>query len=249
LGYLLNKLSDTTIHSLTRQACAAYIGSFVSRATFITPEKIKDTLSVLVGRIHDYLDKLGSSVRPDAEIHGLFYSICQAIFYIICFHRNTLFQGVAGRNFFERLDFDRIASSHLNPFKFCLPTIVMEFSKISSSMGLDTCSHVAKQNESIILPTRSTLGGVNQMDSFFPFDPYLLKNSAKYINNVYRIWEQVKEPEKEVEVEVDVEAEQEEVESVEEFSEHRLSGSIQAMSITPVKPLDLEFHFQNSLEV
>jgi len=36
--------------------------------------------------------------------------------------------------------------------------------------------------------TKSSFGGSNQLEMFFPFDPYLLKHSAKYITDLYVKW-------------------------------------------------------------
>jgi RNA polymerase I-specific transcription initiation factor RRN3 len=45
-----------------------------------------------------------------------------------------------------------------------------------------------KANEKVVLPTKSSFGGSNQLDMFFPFDPYLLKHSSKYITALYTQW-------------------------------------------------------------
>lgn len=71
--------------------------------------------------------------------------------------------------------------------QLCAPTVVTEFIKVTTDM-LPSCTQVLERNKRIVLPTRSAFGNVNQLDSFFPFDPYLLRHSSKHIASIYQTW-------------------------------------------------------------
>ncbi|XP_041134119.1 protein N-terminal asparagine amidohydrolase-like isoform X2 [Polyodon spathula] len=60
------------------------------------------------------------------------------------------------------------------------------------------CYAIIERNNRQLLPVvKSSLGGdsvttnSNPLDSFFPFDPYLLKRSGKMIQPIYQVWEEV----------------------------------------------------------
>ena len=47
-----------------------------------------------------------------------------------------------------------------------------------------------EENQNIVVPLRGGYGGVNYLENnFFPFDPYLLRRSEKYIVPIYQKWE------------------------------------------------------------
>jgi len=184
---LCAKLADNNCPSLLRQSATAYIGSFIGRANFMRPDVIKKVIIFLKNWIHQYLD-LYSDSPPDCERHGIFYSITQSLLYIFCFKHTELEEMPNGMKFLQDLDFYRIAISKLNPLKLILPTVVREFSMICTRLGLVDCWPIIQQNRSIILPTKTSFGGSNELDSFFPFDPFLLKQSSRHFKNSYSFW-------------------------------------------------------------
>jgi len=188
--YLVEKLMDVGHHSLTRSTCVAYLGSFLARSIMVPPLLIQDTLRILGGWVYRYASQHMDAV-PDAEMHRLFYAVCQAIFYVFCFKYQELSLGTPeGNAFFQSLGIDDIIQSRLNPLKLCAATVVAEFVKITVNLFglLPSYSIVVEHNKSIVLPTKSVYGNANQLDSFFPFDPYLLRHSSKHINSIYQTW-------------------------------------------------------------
>jgi len=242
LDFLQGRLFDSKNHTLTRQTCSAYVGSFISRAKFISIHSIRSTLTDMMKWAHVYV-KNAQKPTPDADLHGLFYSVCQSIFYIICFHHEQLFSEHDGREYFHKLQLERITSSPLNPLKFAIPAVVNEFGRICGMLGLLACCETIEQNKGLVIPTRGLLGGNNQLDSFFPFDPYLLRKSSKRIKPIYNEW-QASEPEQSVSQEI---AEYEELEeSDDESPSSSLGSDLKSMSLTPVvSTLDHMFHFRN----
>jgi RNA polymerase I-specific transcription initiation factor RRN3 len=106
--------SSTTanIHLLTpevtRAAAASYIGSFVSRATFVDREGTRRVIGVLCEFLKAHLEGVEQAVRdgvfgfdPSASSmlasgqHLVFYSVTQAVFLIFCFRwRDLMVDGV-----------------------------------------------------------------------------------------------------------------------------------------------------------
>eukprot|EP00977_Amphora_coffeiformis_P004963 scaffold1058_cov163-Amphora_coffeaeformis.AAC.3 len=109
---------------------------------------------------------------------------------------------------------ERLCKHELNPLKYCLESVRVEFlqlaeaeqwlsdnvrqSIISQSMKVTS----PKRKRKSLISTPATLererlkGGVgglgqgsNPLDSFFPFDPYLLRHSHDFIEPFYRHWQ------------------------------------------------------------
>ena len=99
--------------------------------------------------------------------------------------------------------------SKLNPLKVCSPAIVNEFAKIANHLNLIYVYHLLELNKrlrlsqytgslerdgSYNLPERETaLSGrkdesYQQLDEYFPFDPYHLPRSKRWIEGDYREW-------------------------------------------------------------
>lgn len=99
----------------------------------------------------------------------------------------------------------------LNPLKICSPAIVTEFARISNHLGVVFVIHllesnkrvrpsqftssVASQSSAYNQPERETALSARKdneslqlLDGFFPFDPYHLPISKRWIVNDYREW-------------------------------------------------------------
>lgn len=63
-----------------------------------------------------------------------------------------------------------------------------EFSRISLEIGLGDWGKLIEQNNYIVLPSTSSFGGSNHLDTFFPFDPYLLRTSSAHFDGLYQHW-------------------------------------------------------------
>ncbi|MCJ1286677.1 hypothetical protein MMC26_006023 [Xylographa opegraphella] len=99
--------------------------------------------------------------------------------------------------------------SKLNPLKVCSPAIVNEFAKIANHLGIVYVFHLLETNKRLRLsqfsgpasqdltfgiPERETaLSGrkderYQQLDEYFPFDPYHLPRSKRWVEGDYREW-------------------------------------------------------------
>ncbi|XP_077840092.1 RNA polymerase I-specific transcription initiation factor RRN3 isoform X1 [Macaca mulatta] len=200
LEHLWKKLQDPSNPAIIRQAAGNYIGSFLARAKFIPLITVKSCLDLLVNWLHIYLNNQDSGTKAfcDVALHGPFYSACQAVFYTFVFRHKQLLSGnlKEGLRYLQSLNFERIVMSQLNPLKVCLPSVVNFFAAITNKYQLVFCYTIIERNNRQMLPViRSTAGGdsvqtcTNPLDTFFPFDPCVLKRSKKFIDPIYQIWE------------------------------------------------------------
>eukprot|EP01116_Phalansterium_solitarium_P015206 TRINITY_DN3340_c0_g1_i2.p1 TRINITY_DN3340_c0_g1~~TRINITY_DN3340_c0_g1_i2.p1 ORF type:complete len:800 (-),score=319.88 TRINITY_DN3340_c0_g1_i2:184-2583(-) len=223
-------VSSSTL--LTRQACAAYLASFVARAVYVTPPLVKSTLSVLIGWLAGYMQQYDdyrqlqlahlqqlqlmqqqqrlasaasarrspppvSMAPPDPHQHSLFYAVCQAVLYIAVFHW-SLFVGddtaLLGGGYFERVGFDRVLASDFHPLQHCLGGVVSEFVRRCQQAGWLWCARALDNDRRLVLASRSGAAGISggrrrALEAFFPFDPYLLRDSSRFITQLYRAWQ------------------------------------------------------------
>lgn len=207
IDYLWKKVQNLNLPSVIRQVCASYIGSFLARAQYITINAVKDVLDIMTNWLHKYINSQSENAQfcVDTIIHGTFYSVCQTVFYIFIFHHKELIE-TKGMKYIRKLNFDRIINCRLNPLKVCTPAVVTNFAKITKNYQIVYCYTIIEQNNRSIIPVvaRTSCGimqsiNITKLDSYFPFDPYILKNSGKKIELLFRHYEQLKEEHNEIE--------------------------------------------------
>ncbi|KAI3894246.1 hypothetical protein MKX03_021836 [Papaver bracteatum] len=77
----------------------------------------------------------------------------------------------------------------LDPLKVCLPSFVEEFLQQAKAASLFTASeHFLFKN---LLKSSEAFGGAAKLDMFFPFDPFLLKKSDRFIKPIFLYWSNV----------------------------------------------------------
>uniref|UniRef100_A0A7N6AAD4 RRN3 homolog, RNA polymerase I transcription factor n=1 Tax=Anabas testudineus TaxID=64144 RepID=A0A7N6AAD4_ANATE len=187
LDHLWKFLQNMSQPAVLRQAAAGYLGSFLARAKFIPVLTVQACLDLLVSWIHHYIDNQDSSGKQvccDVSLHGPFYTTCQAVFYTLIFRHRAILENnlKTGLAYLQRLNLERIVMCQLNPLKVCLPSVTNMFAAITRKYQVVFCYTVIERNNRNGLPVlRSSAGGdnmtanTNPLDSFFPFDPYLLK--------------------------------------------------------------------------
>ncbi|XP_021506488.1 RNA polymerase I-specific transcription initiation factor RRN3 isoform X1 [Meriones unguiculatus] len=251
LEHLWKKLQDPNNPAIIRQAASNYIGSFLARAKYVPLITVKSCLDLLVNWLHMYLDNQDSGAKAfcDVALHGPFYSACQAVFYIFVFRHKQLLSGnlKEGLQYLQSLNFERIVLSQLNPLKICLPSVVNFFAAVTNKYQLVFCYTIMERNSRQMLPViRSTAGGdsvqtcTNPLDTFFPFDPCVLKRSKKFIDPIYQIWEDMSAEE----LQVFKKATKEDV--VEDEDDDFLKGEVpQSDTVIGLTPSSLDTHFRS----
>ena len=192
------KVHDPNIPVILRQTAAAYIGSLIARAKFIPVETVKTCLRLFSEWIHNYINLLESYIYPDLHRHATFYSVCQTLFYVFIFRHKQLMDDPDWRNFVRKLSLDRIVTCRLNPLNFCLGTVVDMFARVTRMHEIVFCYTIIEHNRRMQLPGSDSIDSTdakarNILDSFFPFDPYLLRKSSKFITPIYQEWEGIED--------------------------------------------------------
>ncbi|XP_072550304.1 RNA polymerase I-specific transcription initiation factor RRN3 [Salminus brasiliensis] len=201
LDHLWKFLQSPSQPPVLRQAAAGYMGSFLARAKFLPIATVRACLDLLVPWLHLYIDSQdsGSKAFCDVSLHGPFYSTCQAVFYTLIFRHRAILEGnmKKGLAYLQSLNLERIVMCQLNPLKVCLPAVTNMFAAITRKYQLVFCYTIIERNNRQQLPIiRSSVGGdslstnTNPLDTFFPFDPYLLKRSGRLFESIYQVWEE-----------------------------------------------------------
>ncbi|EIN10498.1 RNA polymerase I-specific transcription initiation factor RRN3 [Punctularia strigosozonata HHB-11173 SS5] len=106
----------------------------------------------------------------------------------------------------------RVVQSSLNPLKVCSSTVVMQFARVAHATNFVYCYSIIEANKRAEYNTNTTaptsMDGrrlhvhrrhsdvlsdplTAELNTFFPFDPYNLPKSSRYIQGVYREWDSV----------------------------------------------------------
>ncbi|XP_061568509.1 RNA polymerase I-specific transcription initiation factor RRN3 isoform X2 [Cololabis saira] len=207
LDHLWKILQNPSEPPVIRQAAVGYLGSFLARAKFIPLLTVRACLDLLVSWIHHYIDgqdNSGKQVCCDISQHGPFYAACQAVFYTLIFRHRAILEAdmKKGLEYLQSLNLERVVTCQLNPLKVCLPSVTTMFAAITRKYQVVFCYTIIERNNRNTLPVvRNSAGGdssttnTNPLDSFFPFDPYLLKRSGQVIEPLHQVWEELEDTE------------------------------------------------------
>ncbi|KAI0230182.1 RNA polymerase I-specific transcription initiation factor RRN3 [Lamellibrachia satsuma] len=196
LDYLWKKLQNPNTQVVFRQAAVAYIASFLARAKHVNISTVRVCLDLMAAWAHRYITEASytSSSNNDMSHHATFYSVCQAIFYVVTFRHKELLSTKQGYKHCQRLNLQTIVTARLNPLRMCLAIIAKTFASITRMHQLAFCDTILERNRRTMFPTSADGAGVsvsNPLDAFFPFDPYLLNRSGRYVVPLYREYDGV----------------------------------------------------------
>ncbi|KAI9297522.1 RNA polymerase I-specific transcription initiation factor RRN3 [Neoconidiobolus thromboides FSU 785] len=191
LGDLFKSLFSEQIPQVTRIASAAYIGSFIARAKFCEDSYVCTTTQMLTEWLTWHLEAQGPNATLDPNRHAIFYAATQAALYIFCF-RWKLFILNETIDSTERWHpavtvLRHIINSKLNPLKVCNEIVVEQFSNLSHQLNFMYCYPIIENNRKLYLPIN--LQGTIDKEGFFPFDPFKLTKSKRFILPLYVEWE------------------------------------------------------------
>ncbi|CAH8391498.1 unnamed protein product [Eruca vesicaria subsp. sativa] len=220
-------------------SAVAYLASYLARGKFLPVSYVATMLKRLVDECADYCRTCNDDIRPDA--HQLFYSGCQAIMYVLCFRMRSILDVPRFRS--ELIPLESILMHKLNPLMVCLPSVVGEFLRKAKAGGMFVVSDSFIFDDLLESELSRAFGGFERLDTFFPFDPCLLKSSNSFISPNFIYWSMVKqddEEEEEDDAEIIVNGDEESDEEEEE--EGDLDYALNKMSITP------KHSFKNKME-
>lgn len=177
---------------ISRMSAVSYVGSYLSRARFISADTVVGILKRLVDWCVDYCDlqnNRGTVAKPN---HQIFYASCQAVMYVLCFRLRSIMDYPNLKSQLFHMPFGYILTHPLEPLKVCLPSIVNEFLRQAKAARLFNASVDSAFEDALESDLSRTFGGFNRLDMFFPFDPYLLKESDRYMRPNFEFWSMVK---------------------------------------------------------
>nr|CAD7262599.1 unnamed protein product [Timema shepardi] len=202
-------LGEAFLNALWRKVTSPHVPPVIRQAA---ASVLKFTLAEMAAWIHKYIQSQDSleCANSDIRVHTVFYSVCQALFYVVAFRHGDLVQSKKDLTFMQSLNMAQIVTCRLNPLRVCLPVVVRNFAAVTRTYQLAYCYTIIEHNSRNSMPiihtddkgvaiARSTVF----LDTFFPFDPYLLEKqvdmisfakltsvSSKDISPFYREYEQ-----------------------------------------------------------
>ncbi|XP_044732243.1 RNA polymerase I-specific transcription initiation factor RRN3 [Chrysoperla carnea] len=193
ISLLWKKISNLSLAVVHRQSAVAYLASFLARAAYISLGTLQTSIKLISDWLHSYIGNQDGleSMHADARVHTVFYSVCQALFYVVAFRHKDLIQSRKSLTFLQSLNLSKIVTCRLNPLRFCVQPVVQNFAAITRTYQLVYCyaiiEHNARNSQKIMYRDRN--GQLTKMNvclqSFFPFDPYLLVRSKQKIEPLY----------------------------------------------------------------
>jgi len=146
------------------------------------------------------------ALRLDPELPALpplavFRALLQAACYTLVFRASTLRARAGGLEFLRSLAWGRLAAHPLDPLAHCAPAVSREFIRTAYALRLASAEELQASAawEGGGSPVKSKEGSsgvageaaeipAHLLDSFFPFDPFLLRSSSRFISPLYRSW-------------------------------------------------------------
>lgn len=139
-NFLLRQVSNEQVHAEARIASAAYIASFLARASFVPLSTVLPPLHELLRWAEqyqvDFAVKLGGApAKLDVALHGVFYAVMQGCLYLLCYKNAALSKPeVAHERDLLGVLVGRIVAGRLNPLKFCQDAVLIEFERCAPDL-------------------------------------------------------------------------------------------------------------------
>lgn len=188
LDWLWKKTTDPNIPAVLRHMSVSYIASLVATASFVSPGLVKVIQSKLAKWIHNYIDMQESLeyVSDDPRDHPVFYSVCQALFFIVTVRHKDFIDTKSNMMCLQELDLPKIITCKLNPLKSCQANIVHSFADVSRMYQLAYCYTIIENNARNHLPIiHDNISLDSLLDSYLPFSMYTLSRSGKRLTSLF----------------------------------------------------------------
>nr|AEE63061.1 unknown [Dendroctonus ponderosae] len=198
LSHLWKKVCNPNVAAVLRQTAITYIASLVARGQFVSLVVLKGTMQQMADWIHSYMKNQDGleCVNSDLRVHSVFYSVCQALFYLLAFRHKDLVESKKNVVFLQSLQLGKMVTNRLNPLRVCHQAVVQSFAAVARKYQLAYCYTVIDHNSRNSMPTiyqdekGSRIVSDNLLCDYYPFDPYVLVRSGKRIQPHYRDYEE-----------------------------------------------------------
>lgn len=189
LEFLWSKIKDPNESAVIRTSAVGYIASFLARSKVLPIEVLKNYLRDLCDWAHQYIQR-SDQYRANGSLKAnlVFFSVCQSIFYVIAFRSRDLTADKKGLLFLQSLQLSALVTCNFNPLRVCLPAVATAFAGVTRAYQLAYCHAILERNARRKLATvyaNEKATPEETLDTFFPFDPYLLKISSRRIQPTY----------------------------------------------------------------
>jgi RNA polymerase I-specific transcription initiation factor RRN3 len=141
---------------------------------------------------------MSSAILIDPSLHQLFYSAVQGALYVFCYAHAKLVaankaRGIEPHNLMSSLGFSAVVSCPLAPLRICNRAVVSEFEALWNRYAGDILGPLVQPQRStspqfVVRSPAPASGQAYTLDAFFPFDPYILRSSARHIDPLYTTW-------------------------------------------------------------
>ncbi|KAF4521836.1 hypothetical protein B566_EDAN003710 [Ephemera danica] len=197
VGWLWSRVIQPGETAVLRQSAVCYVASLLARAKFASPRVLRTMLRQMSDWCHAYVAAQQDATSCDVRQHPVFYTVCQALFYVVAFRHADLVNTNKGLLWTQALGLGKLVTSRLNPLKPCLPGVAKNFAAVTRTYQLAYCYTVLERNARAVLPCVNHHSGQTlstRLSTFFPFDPYLLRRSSRFISAEYREYEALEQP-------------------------------------------------------
>jgi RNA polymerase I specific transcription initiation factor RRN3 len=154
-------------------------------------------------------------ITSAVSMHETFFSCVQAACYIVCFYGVEVANSQRNVRTTQK-KWQKVLTCTLQPLRFCLQSVRVEFLRLAQQVGMLEESSWSALPSDVLQnvqadPNRKNNGNVNMgagfnpLDSFFPYDPCLLRMLHQPIEKYYRVWRGVPGLDDVAEVEIEVE--------------------------------------------
>jgi RNA polymerase I-specific transcription initiation factor RRN3 len=210
-------LLDHNQPPVLRQTAGSYLAGFVGRGARVPQAVIQDSFLLLCTELETLRQEFEPScLGPDLRKYASFYSMMQAIMYMFCFRWRDLASEIEDDSDNEedireyefpknvKRNLSMAINSKLNPLRICTPDIVNQFAETCRRLHflylfpkVESNKHVRLSNTRQELADHAMgqierdLGWVGEsgmLEGYFPFDPYRLPRSGKWIADDYLEW-------------------------------------------------------------
>ena len=209
---MYERMSAPTQPSALRQAAAAYLGSYVARASYleglIVAEAVRSCVSFAVAHAREAERTPALCVPPSAanadaaSHHAVFYASVQAALYALCYRLAGLMAEPHTADVMRSLPLQQLVGHPLAPLAGVMPDVADEFARLAAAHGLADCSQAIAMRDDLLTKAQAAeankgaaggaAGGnkliLTRFHVLFPFDPYRLKNSYKFVQDLYLEW-------------------------------------------------------------
>lgn len=84
--------------------------------------------------------------------------------------------------FLQSLNLTKLVTCPLNPLRYCLPIVAQNFAAVTRAEQLVYCYTIMERNERnnmAVMYGEQIVRAHESLDTFFPFDPYILSRCVK----------------------------------------------------------------------